>query len=139
MTELSNFSTEELEGELRRRERGPVEHYAQRIGFSERMLRMLRQDEVWIGGDGSQLSIEDMEQRHVDNLLAWLWRNRVRLRAMEEFEFVVFDAPDEVQDEYYATTGAMEDREWFEDLPLVQKLRELRGEQLRGRLDRPVG
>lgn len=91
----------------------------------------LDQGKVWQTADGRTLLLEEMTPRHRRNLLAWLERNATGLKFHYELAFALSGSGpngEAAQDAFDdAVDGLMRqsDEEWLEDLPLVQRLREL--------------
>lgn len=122
MSDLAQFSSGELATEIQRRSLEPWVKLASALRVSPRTLRLLGQEKIWVSVDG-EIEIDDMTPEHRSNLLSWLEQRKDRLKMMEEIELCAPSAfgqpPDDVVDEMLSISAD----EWFEDQPLVRRLR----------------
>lgn len=107
------------------------------------MRNDLYQDERWTTRDGKTLALEDMTPEHRRNLLAMLRRraDSYKLSAQMSLAYgmqpsgdAACDAFDAMCDEIGRTPAA----QWLEELPLVERLRELVGADAPGRRRRAL-
>jgi hypothetical protein len=101
----------------------------------EFFLNMLEQDQIWMTQDGRRMALEDMEPSHRRNVLAMLERRLPELYRdwISEFldEGVTFEqlaqlgwvGRDPGTGRYHPARGSS----WFEEQPLVLRLRALQG------------
>ena len=99
-----------------------------------KLYEMLDQNKVWIDGQGVTHELKTMDPMHRDNVLAWLERRVDSLKAGYEFRLLMGPQPggDAASDCFDAAMDElmdMSDEEWFEELPLVRKLRKLKRRQ----------
>lgn len=91
---------------------------------------LLDQDEWWEPKDGPPKRVNELAPSHVRRLLAWLERRAPALKSRYEWSIASFpyssgeaaqDCFDQAQEELWKTPVSV----WFEQFPLIKKLREL--------------
>jgi hypothetical protein len=93
-------------------------------------IHMLEQNEIWVTRDDRTLRLEDMNSTHRKNLLAFLARRKVTLNLKMFTSYFGGYGPtaDGALALYEREVGEFVDKPvdtWFEELPLVRRLREL--------------
>lgn len=100
----------------------------------ENILDLLRQDEWWRPFEKPPVRLVDMTVSHRRNLVAWLERRAFSLHLQESFRNAMIavspigpggDMACDAFDSMSMEHDRKDPREWLDEQPLVQKLREL--------------
>lgn len=97
--------------------------FGQKYTGAKLNLHTLYQGERWVDGRGTVHKIQEMEEGHIRNVLAVLWRRRVELEFKDSYRLIWLVPPDT----YFDWEGDMFERspeEWYQNLPLVQAMEE---------------
>lgn len=127
-----------MQDEIKRIHHQPIVDFAKAIRYSSKLQHAIHQDKLWTDREGNVWALEEMDEGHQLNLLFWLEDKMQSLHIGAEFTFVIESADqlwpnsDAVQDSIDAEMeriSQMTDDEWFNQLPLIIRLRELTGEK----------
>lgn len=97
------------------------------------IIDTLEQTEMWYGQDGRPYRVEDMEQSHRVNVLAFLERrarNLMEHARWREHQLILRNAPDDVFDAYIDQSASSIEgnpEDWLNGKPFVQNLRAVIG------------
>lgn len=131
---ISEIPTEELQAEILRRQMQPSVEYALAIRYNPNLQANLHQNEVWQDRSGNIWLIPEMATSHIENLLGWLERRKLQLKLGADFGMTFGPLPsgeaacDAFESAHQELLEATAD-DWFDNLPLVRKLRAVLAER----------